>query len=97
MRSTPPWVAVACNQGMAEIDFRRELRELALPALVLQGTADVSGPIALTGEPIAALLGDCRYLVYEGAPHGSMLTHMQRLNCDLAAFIAGRESWLGAA
>jgi pimeloyl-ACP methyl ester carboxylesterase len=97
MRSTPPWVAVACNQGMAESDFRRELQGLALPALVVHGTADVSAPIALTGAPTAALLRDCRYLVYEGAPHGLMLTHMQRLNTDLAAFIAGRESWPGAA
>jgi pimeloyl-ACP methyl ester carboxylesterase len=50
---------------------------------------------AITGAPTAALLRDCRYLVYEGAPHGLMLTHLQRLNTDLAAFIAGRESWLG--
>lgn len=97
MRSTPPWVAVACNQGMMESDFRRELQTLALPALVVHGTADVSAPIVLTGAPTAALLRDCRYLVYEGAPHGLMLTHLQRLNTDLAAFIAGRESWLGAA
>jgi len=97
MRNTPPWVVVACNQGMVESDFRRELETLALPALVVHGTADVSAPIALTGAPTAALLRNCRYLVYEGAPHGLMLTHMQRLNTDLAAFIGGRESWLGGA
>jgi len=93
MRNTPPWVAVACNAGMVETDLRSELKELTLPALVVHGTADASAPIALTGAATAALLTHGEYLVYEGAPHGLMLTHMQRLNADLAAFIAGRESW----
>jgi len=29
--------------------------------------------------------------MYEGAPHGLFLTHMQRLNADLLAF--AREAW----
>ena len=43
-------------------------------------------PLDLTGRPTAALIPGARLAVYEGAPHGLFLTHMQRLNADLLAF-----------
>ncbi len=43
-------------------------------------------PIALTGERMAALVPGAQMKVYEGAPHGLYVTHMDRLNADLLAF-----------
>ena len=40
-------------------------------------------------RPTAALVPGARLLVYEGAPHGLFLTHMDRLNTDLLAFARG--------
>jgi pimeloyl-ACP methyl ester carboxylesterase len=88
MRSTPPHVAIACNKAMVEADFRAELKALKLPVLVIHGTHDASAPLALTGAPTASLIPHCDYRVYEGAPHGLMFTHMERLNDDLRTFAA---------
>jgi len=83
-------VALACSRAMAEGDFRDEMRRIDLPALVIQGDRDRSMPLELTGQPSAALLPNCRLQIYEGAPHGLMFTHLDRLNADVLQFV--RES-----
>jgi non-heme chloroperoxidase len=82
-------IAIACNRAVMETDFRAELRRIEVPTLLLHGDKDVSAPLALTGERAAALLPNCRLKIYEGAPHGLMYTHMDRVNADLAAFATG--------
>jgi pimeloyl-ACP methyl ester carboxylesterase len=84
---TPVRVAIACNKTLVETDFRPDCRDVTVPALIVHGTADASAPIALTGAATAALIRHSQYKVYEGAPHGLMFTHMDRLNADLLAFI----------
>lgn len=71
----------------SQTDFRPELSRLALPTFVVQGDGDASAPLALTGARTAELIPDCRLTVYENAPHGLYLTHGDRLNRDLLAFI----------
>jgi non-heme chloroperoxidase len=78
--------AIDCNIATTETDFRPELPEVAVPTLILHGDKDVSVPLALSRET-ARLMPDCRLEAYEGAPHGLFLTHMERVNADLAAFI----------
>jgi pimeloyl-ACP methyl ester carboxylesterase len=79
---------IACNRIGVETDFRADLARVAVPTLVVHGTADASAPIDLTGRPTAALVPGARLEVYEGAPHGLFVTHMARLNGDIAAFAA---------
>ena len=79
--------AIECNRAIAETDFRAELRALTLPTLIVQGDKDVSAPLERTGRKTAALVRGSELKVYEGAPHGLMLTHIDRLNADLLAFI----------
>ncbi|MFI4934008.1 MAG: alpha/beta fold hydrolase, partial [Caulobacterales bacterium] len=78
--------AVACNESFTAADFRPELRRLTLPTLVIQGDADVSTPLPLTGRKTAALIPGARLEVYPGAPHGLIFTHAERVNRDLMAF-----------
>jgi len=79
-----------CNRTITAADLREELRRITVPALVIQGDRDASFPVELTGHPTAALLPDARLAVYEGAPHGIPITHMDRLNADLLEFAHGR-------
>ena len=84
---TPLPVLLACNRMAAETDFRPDLRAIKKPAMVIHGDRDVSAPLELTGRPTAEMIPGARLAVYEGAPHGLFVTHMQRLNVDLLAFI----------
>jgi non-heme chloroperoxidase len=83
----PVRFAIACNESMTRTDFRGDLRKVSVPALVVHGDRDASAPLALTGIPTAALIPGSRLEVYEGAPHGLMYTHMDRLRADVLRFI----------
>ncbi len=80
---------VNCNRAMVSTDFRSELARLKVPCLVVHGDKDASAPLPLTGERTAALIPGARLVVYEGAPHGLFVTHMHRLNGEIAAFAKG--------
>jgi len=88
MRSTLLPVAIECNRLIAATDFRKELRKISVPTLIIQGDKDASAPIDMTGRPTATLIPHAQLKVYEGAPHGLFLTHKDRLNADLLSFIA---------
>jgi pimeloyl-ACP methyl ester carboxylesterase len=83
-------VAIETNRGMVDADVRPDLKRIRLPALVVHGTADASAPYQLTGQPTATLLPHCSFKTYEGAPHGLLLTHRERLNADLREFVCAR-------
>ncbi len=80
---------IECNRADMETDFRKELPRISLPSLIIHGDKDVSAALELTGRRTAALIPGSRLVVYEGAPHGLMLTHGDRLNADLLGFIGG--------
>jgi pimeloyl-ACP methyl ester carboxylesterase len=69
-------------------DFRPELAKLEVPTLIVHGDRDVSAPLPITGRKTAALLPNATVKIYEGAPHGLLLTHAERLNKDLQEFVA---------
>jgi pimeloyl-ACP methyl ester carboxylesterase len=95
MLATTLQAAIEFQRSAVETDFRQELPTLSVPTLVIQGNADASAPLPLTGMRTAELIPDCRLLVYENAPHGLYLTHRERVNSDLLAFIVGsRDSLL---
>ncbi len=95
--TTPLPITLACSRAMVQADFRAEMRGIEVPTLIIHGDRDRSAPFELTGKPSAELVPDCRLLVYPGAPHGLMFTHMDQLNADLAAFMRERESRPAAA
>ena len=78
---------VECNRSLAGADFRAELPRIARPVLVIAGDRDVSAPFELTARPTMALLPDAQLRVYEGAPHGMFVTHVDRVNDDLLTFL----------
>jgi non-heme chloroperoxidase len=79
-----------CNLAIISSDFRAELKEIKVPAMVIHGDSDVSSPIGLTGAATAALIPGALFKVYPLAPHGIVFTHAAQLNADIAQFLAGR-------
>jgi non-heme chloroperoxidase len=79
--------AFDCNRAATETDFRAELAKITVPTLIIHGTADKSAPLELTGRKTARLIPGSQLKVYEGAPHGLFITHLERVNRDLLAFI----------
>ncbi|MBZ5709756.1 alpha/beta fold hydrolase [Nannocystis pusilla] len=86
--STPVDVAIATQRAVAFSDQRPDLAAIDRPTLILHGDRDVSTPLAL-GRRTAAGIAGARLEVYEGAPHGLFITHIDRVNRDLLAFIRG--------
>ncbi|HEX4182591.1 MAG TPA: alpha/beta hydrolase, partial [Caulobacteraceae bacterium] len=84
----PLLVQLACNRVVTDTDYRSDLKAIRIPTLVVHGDLDASAPLELTGRPTAEMIPGARLLVYEGAPHGLMLTHTGRLNADLREFIS---------
>jgi pimeloyl-ACP methyl ester carboxylesterase len=85
---TPLIASLACQRSFVEADFRPELRRLDLPALVIQGDADTSAPLELTGRPTAALVPASRLVVIDGAGHGLYASAASRYNTELLDFMS---------
>lgn len=77
---------IQTGQSMVEADFRDELRDLPVPALIVHGDHDLSAPVEITGQRAADLIPDNRFVLYENGPHGLYLTHRDRLSQDLIRF-----------
>ena len=76
-----------CHRATTSTDFRQELRAITVPTLLIHGDLDVSSPIDITGRRTVELMPNATLIVYEGAPHGLFLTHMDRFNRDLLTFL----------
>ena len=87
MRQCSLQAVIACHRTMTSTDLRAEVARISLPTLVIHGDRDASAPLELTGRKLAEAIPGSRLLVYEGAPHGLFITHIDRLNADLLAFI----------
>jgi non-heme chloroperoxidase len=86
MAATSLQAVVECNRVAVETDFRKELPRLHKPVLIVHGTADVSAPLEITAKRAAQLIPRSELKVYDGAPHGLFITHMDQLNGDLLSF-----------
>lgn len=84
-----PKATIDMVRAMSETDMRAEMRAIKVPTLVVHGDADQQVPIHLGGAKSASLVPGSRLLVYEGGPHGLVVTHRERLNRDILALAAG--------
>lgn len=60
-----------------------------MPTLVIHGDDDQVVPFEASGKRAAAMIKGAELKVYSGAPHGFAVTHAQKLNEDLLAFLQG--------
>jgi non-heme chloroperoxidase len=87
MLETPLPVVIASFRALLGTDVRPDLARIDKPTLILQGTKDASAPLEITGARVAAGVKGAELKVYDGAPHGLFVTHMDQVNRDLEAFI----------
>ena len=78
-----------CHRTLTTEDFRGELARMTVPTLLVHGDQDVTSPLELTGRRPAAALPAAPRVGAGGAPHGLVLTHMDRFNGDLLSFVRG--------
>ncbi len=86
MLGTTTKALVECNRAATTADLRPEIPNIKVPVLVIQGDKDASTPLETSGKRYAALAPNAKLIIYEGAPHGLMFTHIERLNADILAF-----------
>ena len=80
---------VECIDAFNGTDFRPELAAVSVPALVLHGTADIPGPIALARLTALGIPG-AKLIEYEGVSHGLVVTESERVVRDMVDFIASQ-------
>lgn len=69
-------------------DFRDDLAKFRIPTLVLHGDADQVVPFQISGRRSAAAIPNSELVLIEGGPHGINVSHADRFNAALLAFLA---------
>ncbi|SEO25124.1 Pimeloyl-ACP methyl ester carboxylesterase [Rhodospirillales bacterium URHD0017] len=85
MRASPK-ATIDCLRAIARGDLREDLRAVTVPTLIAHGDKDVVNPLDTTARKVAELIAGSTLKVYEGAPHGLVITHRDRLAQDILAF-----------
>ena len=83
---------LACAAAFATTDFRPDLASITVPTLVIHGTADKTVPIDPTARALAKALPQAQLIEYDGAPHGVLATHQDRVIADLLGFLGHEQS-----
>jgi len=68
-------------------DFRGDIAQINVPALVIHGDSDQILPIEATGKRTAELIPGAQFHVVEGGPHGLNWTHATEVNTALLKFL----------
>jgi non-heme chloroperoxidase len=68
-------------------DWRADIDEIDVPALIMHGTSDRIVPIDITSRVLAKMLPGATYIEMEGAPHGMLWTHASEINKALLDFL----------
>jgi non-heme chloroperoxidase len=76
-------------RAIARGDFRADPRAVAVPTLIAHGDKDVVNPLDTTARKVAELIPGATLKVYDGAPHGLVITHRDRLAQEILGFARG--------
>lgn len=75
------------NRAVSETDLRSEVSRVRQPTLIVHGDQDKSAAVEQTGKRTAAMIAGSQLRIYQGAPHGLLVTHPEQLSSDLAGWI----------
>src|SRR5258708_6803332 len=73
--------------AFSETDFRDDLKQITVPALVVHRSDDQICPLAISSKLTAKLIPQAKLVVYDRGSHGLLHVDKDRLNADLLAFL----------
>ena len=76
-----------CIKAFSETNFTEDLKQIAIPTLVMHGDDDQIVPFANAGPLSAELLRNATFKAYPGYPHGMPTTNAEHINADILAFL----------
>lgn len=76
-----------CIREFSEVDYTEDLKKIDRPTLLIHGDDDQIVPIGASAHETVKLVNGSELKVYAGADHGLTVTHQDRFNADLLAFI----------
>jgi len=79
--------AYECIKAFSETDQTEDLKQIDVPALVIQGDADQVVPIDDSARLSVKLIKGATLKVIPGAPHGMCSTLKDTINAELLAFL----------
>lgn len=79
--------ALGCMQAFSTTDFRDDLKQISVPALVLHGDSDAVVPFEGSGALTHAAIEHSELQVLKHAPHGCNISHAQAFNAALLGFL----------
>ncbi len=82
---------LACANAFATTDFRPDMAAFTIPTLIIHGTADQTVPIDASAREAIKHIPHAKFIEYDGAPHGVLVTHKAEVLRDLLAFLNGEE------
>lgn len=88
--ATSPWAVRQCQRNVVDFDHRATLPEIKVPTMIVHGDADFSAPVEVTARRTAKLIPGAVYHEYPAAGHGLFVSHRDRFNNDLLAFLSAR-------
>jgi non-heme chloroperoxidase len=87
--SSSPKAIIEFTRNIATGDHRAHLSAMTMPTLIIQGDKDEVCRLELTGRKLAEAISGSELRIYEGAPHGIVLTHRDRFTDDLLRYVRG--------
>ena len=90
------WNTAAIASGFASLacvptwheDFRKDVAQIDVPALVIHGDSDRIVPISAAGQRTAQLVSGAELVVIKDGPHNIAWTHADEVNAALVKFLA---------
>jgi len=76
-----------CARAFGTTDLRPDLAAFTVPTLIIHGTDDKTVPIDASARAAAAGIPGSTLIEYEGAPHGLLASHKDRLIADVLTFV----------
>ena len=73
-------------------DFRKDLKSINVPTLIIQGDADRILPVNATGRRLHEAIKGSRYVEIKDGPHGIIWTHAEEVNREMLAFLSGKDT-----
>ena len=77
-----------CAKSFSSTDLRGDLRSFTVPTLIIHGTADKTVPIDASARAAAKGISGSTLIEYDGASHGLLASHKQRVIDDVLKFLS---------